>query len=278
MGGGRRVTVTGWVRLPPIPDRLLSRAATAFLLILSWGACAAQAQTRGAELLREQKPAYPDPLLKANAQGNVILIARIDKNGKVQDVRPIWKSHARFVGPTLEAAKAWVFRPAVQDGRPIDIAANIIFPFRLRNEKGQAVGREIPGPCLHDLAIYPADGSGRKSAPEGFPIRNAKDAWLRVEASLDLPPHPNASRLSVIAEAVSPSHKRFPVFQQAVPVDAKATAVKLPFNAPVGQDWEDGVWLLRFTVDGAEAGGGQFWLARDPARFDFAAALRKLTL
>jgi hypothetical protein len=28
-------------------------------------------------------------------------------------------------------------------------------------------------------------------------------------------------------------------------------------------------------VDGKDAGGGQFWLARDPSRFDFAAALRK---
>ena len=262
------------VRLPssvyPLP--------TLSLILLIFAIPAAQAQTRGAELLRQQKPAYPDTLLKANAQGSVILIARIDKNGKIQDVRPIWKSHARFVGPTLEAAKAWAFRPAVQDGRPIEIAANIIFPFRLRNEKGQAVGRDIPGPSLHDLAIYPADGSGRRSAPEGFPIRNSKDAQMRVEASLDLPPHPNASRLSVSVEAVSPSHKRFPVFQQAVPVAAKATEVKLPFTVPVDQSWEDGVWMLRFTVDDEEAGGGQFWLARDPARYDFAAALRKLTL
>jgi hypothetical protein len=45
--------------------------------------------------------------------------------------------------------------------------------------------------------------------------------------------------------------------------------------AAVGADWEEGVWTLRFLADGREAGGGQFWVARDPSRFDFAAALRK---
>jgi hypothetical protein len=58
-------------------------------------------------------------------------------------------------------------------------------------------------------------------------------------------------------------------------VPAKGTVVKAPFSAPIGKAWEDGIWMLRFQVDKKSAGMGQFWLATDPDRFDFAAALKK---
>jgi hypothetical protein len=58
-------------------------------------------------------------------------------------------------------------------------------------------------------------------------------------------------------------------------VPAKKGEVRLSFSAPVGGTWEDGVWALRITADGASAGGGQFWLAGDPTRFDFSAAMPK---
>ena len=58
-------------------------------------------------------------------------------------------------------------------------------------------------------------------------------------------------------------------------VPGRAADVHVPIVAPVGADWEEGVWTMRFLADGREAGAGQFWLARDPSRFDFAAALRK---
>ena len=61
----------------------------------------------------------------------------------------------------------------------------------------------------------------------------------------------------------------------------KFTPLVLPLSrwyagfGQIGADWEEGVWTMRFLADGREAGAGQFWLARDPSRFDFAAALRK---
>jgi hypothetical protein len=33
--------------------------------------------------------------------------------------------------------------------------------------------------------------------------------------------------------------------------------------------------MLRFFVADADAGGGQFWLAKDPANFDFASKMPK---
>lgn len=250
-------------------------ARVAICSLLFGVAAALPAQTRGAELTREQKPAYPEALEKAIAQGNVILIGRIDKNGTVQDAKAVWTTHEQFVEPTLTAVRAWVFRPALKDGRPIDIAANIVFPFRLRDDKGQLAGHEIPGPALSELAVFPADATGRKSAPEGFPIRQGADPRLHVEASLDLPAMEGERRITVRVEAVSPKGRRIPVYEDTLKVPARATGIKLPFSASVGRDWEDGIWMLRFQADKRMAGTGQFWLARDPDHFDFVAALRQ---
>ncbi len=250
------------------------RALLAALLLLG---CAAtfSAQTRGAELTREQKPVYPEALQKAIAQGNVILIGRIDKNGTVQDLKAVWTTHEQFVEPTITAARAWVFRPATRNGLPIDIAANLVFPFRIKDGKGQMAGREIPGPALTELAVFPADAAGKKTAPEGFPIRQGGDPRLRVEAAIDVAPVQRQRQVTVRVVAVSPQGRRIPVFEDAKPVPAKGTQIKLPFSAAVGRDWEDGIWMLRFQADKREAGTGQFWLARDPEHFDFAAALKK---
>ncbi len=239
--------------------------------------CAAtvHAQTRGAELTREQKPVYPESLSKAIAQGNVILIGLIDKNGAVQDAKAVFTTHEQFVEPTLTAVRAWVFRPALKNGQPIDIAANIVFPFRVKDDQGKSAGREIPGPVLSELAVFPADASGKKTAPEGFAIRRGADPRLRVEAALDLPPVETARKVTVIVEAVSPTGRRAPVWEDNVPVPARGTQTRLAFSGTIGGDWEDGIWMLRFRADKHNAGMGQFWLARDPDRFDFAAALKK---
>jgi hypothetical protein len=233
------------------------------------------AQTRGAELTREQKPAYPESLQQAVAQGNVILIGRIDKEGKVQDMKAVWTTNEKFVEPTITAVRAWVFRPAMKNGQPIDIAANIVFPFRLRDEQGKLAGHDIPGPALSELAIFPADAAGKKSAPEGFPIQHGADPRLRVETAMDVPPAEAPRKITVRVEAVSPKGRRVAVFEDALSVAAHATQIRLPFSAAIGGDWEDGIWMLRFQADKRNAGTGQFWLARDPDHFDFVAALRQ---
>jgi hypothetical protein len=60
-----------------------------------------------------------------------------------------------------------------------------------------------------------------------------------------------------------------------VSVPPKTAQSPVAFAAPVGGDWEDGVWRVNFTVAGAPAGGGAFWLAGDPDRYDFASDMAK---
>jgi hypothetical protein len=123
--------------------------------------------------------------------------------------------------------------------------------------------------------VFPADATGKKAAPEGFPVRPGIDPKLRAEAVLDVDPQPKPRSIRVRVEAASPSGRLYILLDGRFPAPAKAAEVRVPMVASVGADWEEGVWILRFLADGKDAGGGQFWVARDPSRFDFAAALRK---
>lgn len=229
-------------------------------------AARASAQTRGAVETKHVDPVYPENLLKTEQQGNVLLFGRIDTHGRVQDIVVVATTHKDFSAPAVAAVRQWEFRPAMKDGKPIEIFTNVGVRFRIQNDKrGQ-----LAEPILGDIAISPANASGKATAPEGFPIQKGKDAALRAEALLDVPPGSQARTLAVRVEALSPTGKRLPVFQPPVSVPAKATEVRIPVVVKIGDDWDEGVWLLRFTVDGSNVGGGQFWLAFDPAHFPFA--------
>ena len=231
----------------------------------------ALAQTVGAQLQREQKPQYPEGLSKTGRQGNVLLIGRVDRQGKVQDIQAVATTNLGFLDPAIAAVKAWQFRPAVRNGKPVDVAVNVGIRYRLVGTKRG----EIPRPALGDLSIFPSDASGRKSAPEGFPVRRGGDPRVRVEAVMDATPSDKAQKLAVHAEALSPSGRRIALWDGTVNVPPKTAQIPLAFTAPVGGDWEDGVWRVNFAVAGDPAGGGAFWLAGDPEHYDFASETAK---
>ena len=246
------------------------RAARTAVLLFAVAALAA-GQTTPAEVQKYQEAVYPEALLKGQQQGNVLLIGRIDREGRVQDLRMIAASYQGFIDPALAAVRAWQFKPATRDSKPVEIAANVGVRFRLKSERRGM----IPQPILGDLPVYPADASGKRAAPEGFPIRLGVDPKVRAEAILDVEPQPKARSIRVRVEATSPAGRPYILFESPVSVPARATEVRVPVVASVGSDWPEGVWILRFLADGKDAGGGQFWLARDPSRFDFGAALRR---
>jgi hypothetical protein len=233
---------------------------------------AAAAQTAGAQIVRQPKPVYPDGASKGLRQGNVNLIGRIDTKGRVQDLRYVGSTLEAFIDPARAAVKTWEFRPAVSAGKPIEIAANLALRFRLQGEKHG----EIPSPMLGDLAVFPADAAGKATAPDGFPLHRGADPKIRIEAVLDVAPDAKPRTFPVTVEALSPLGNNVIVFQQNVSVKPKAAEAKIQFSAPVASNWDDGVWLLRFVVDKAEAGGGQFWLAVDPENYPFVLPGREL--
>ncbi len=242
------------------------RSAATWLVCLAAGASSiAAGQTRGANRTAFSPPVYPEEASKKDQQGNVLLIGTIGADGSVSNLHVISSTSQQYVRPAIDSVRGWRFEPALRDGHPIPIALNAGVRFRIT---GEGRGR-IPLPILGDLAVFPADASGAKTAPDGFPVRKGQDAALRAEVDLDVPPSGQPRTMAVRIEAVSPRGRRVPAFQPPLAVPALATDVKFPVVLPIGADWEDGVWILRFTVDGQNAGGGQFWLATHPETFRF---------
>lgn len=241
--------------------RTLSLFACALL-----AAAAAFAQDRGAARTKFTPAIYPEDPEKKDIQGNVLLIGRIDREGSVSDLHVVAATRKEFVGPAMDAVRLWKFSPAIRDGKPIESPLNAGVRFRMT---GGGRGR-IPRPILGDLSVFPADASGAKTGPDGFPLWKGKDAAFRAEVLLDVPPTEQPRTMTVKVEAISPSGRKVPLFQPPVAIPALATDVTFPLVAQIGADWEDGVWILRFSVDGSNAGGGQLWLAKDPSTFPFA--------
>ena len=225
------------------------------------------AQTRAAVRTKFDSAIYPeDPEKKKDLQGNVLLIGRIDKQGNVSDIHVIGATRKEFIGPAIDSLKTWKFEPAMRDGKAIEVPLNAGVRFRMT---GGGRGR-IPRPILGDISVYPADANGTKTAPDAFPLWKGKDPALRAEVVLDVPPSEQPRTVAVKAEAVSPAGRKVALFLPPVAVPALSTEVTFPLVAQIGTDWEDGVWLLKFTADGSPAGGGQFWLATNPTTFPFA--------
>ncbi|MFZ0426528.1 MAG: energy transducer TonB [Acidobacteriota bacterium] len=84
-------------------------------------------------IIQQTMPAYTDEAIKAKAQGVVLLLATIRKDGRVTDFQVV-----RGLGYGLEEkaieeiAANWRFRPGTKDGRPVDVRATIEVQFNLR--------------------------------------------------------------------------------------------------------------------------------------------------
>jgi len=245
----------------------------AFLAAIALGfglSASAPAQNVGAQRIAGEVGEYPETLKMAQTQGDVLLIGRIDRTGAVRDVAVLATSHEGFVDSALAAAKLWRFRPAIKDGKPIEIALNLGMRFRLQleNRRGQ-----LPRPMVGNVDISPADASGKATAPEGFPVRKGVDPRIFADVLLDVSVNPQAHTVPLNVEAWSPGGRRAEVYSTELLIPANSTELKFTFSAAIGPEWEDGVWFLRFFVADADAGGGMFWLAKDPSKFDFAAKM-----
>ncbi len=87
------------------------------------------------ELIVETKlePVYPDMARRARIEGKVILQAVISKTGEVSDLT-IMREPAADLGfseAAIEAVQQWRYRPATQNGRPVDVFITVVVHFSL---------------------------------------------------------------------------------------------------------------------------------------------------
>lgn len=74
-------------------------------------------------LIETQKaPEYPPAALAARFSGSVVVKAKIDTDGKVDDVEVVESTHPNvgFEEASIAAVKKWRFKPALKNGSAVD--------------------------------------------------------------------------------------------------------------------------------------------------------------
>ena len=85
-------------------------------------------------IIKENKPIYPEVALLTNREATVWVKALVDKEGKVREAR-IAKSSGSNVGfdeAALAAAYNNLYKPAIQNGRPVAIWVTYPVQFKLK--------------------------------------------------------------------------------------------------------------------------------------------------
>jgi TonB family protein len=107
-------------------------------------------------LLRQEQPRYTADAVRQRIEGPVQLQAVVLANGTVGEVR-VLKSLDQASGlddAAIAAAKKWLFKPALKDGKPVPVIVTLIIEFRLDRTPRPQSGEP---PMLSPLAPAPPD-------------------------------------------------------------------------------------------------------------------------
>jgi protein TonB len=87
-------------------------------------------QVVAAKLVAQPQPLYPALARQARIQGNVVLHAIIDKDGRVGELQVV-SGHPLLVQAALEAVKNWRYQPTQLNGEPVEVDTTITVSFVL---------------------------------------------------------------------------------------------------------------------------------------------------
>jgi TonB family protein len=80
------------------------------------------------EAVTRVQPVYPQIARQVNASGEVLVSITIDENGKVIEAKAT-KGHPLLRSAAEEAARKWIFRPTLLDGKPVRQTGALTFVF-----------------------------------------------------------------------------------------------------------------------------------------------------
>ena len=84
-------------------------------------------------LIKRVQPNYPSEARLAHIQGDVLLKALIDRDGKIMDLTLV-SGHPLLAPAALDAVKQWEYKPGLLNGQPVEIEAQITVTFDLGAE------------------------------------------------------------------------------------------------------------------------------------------------
>lgn len=79
-----------------------------------------------------KKITYPKMAQQAGVEGKVYLIAFVNKNGSVDDVKVIKKLGAGCDEAAIKAVKASEFTPGMSEGNPVNVKLSLQIQFKLK--------------------------------------------------------------------------------------------------------------------------------------------------
>jgi TonB family protein len=82
----------------------------------------------GGDVLSRTQAIYPTIARQVNASGEVIVAVTINEEGRVISAKAT-KGHPLLRGAAEEAARKWVFKPTLLDGKPVRQTGNLTFIF-----------------------------------------------------------------------------------------------------------------------------------------------------
>lgn len=89
------------------------------------------AKIKPPELIYKEEPEFSEQARKAKYQGTVLLAIEVDINGHPRNVRVVRGLGLGLDEKAIEAVSHWLFRPGIQNGRPVTTSATVEVNFRL---------------------------------------------------------------------------------------------------------------------------------------------------
>ncbi|MFZ0800081.1 MAG: energy transducer TonB [Terriglobales bacterium] len=81
-------------------------------------------------LIKKIQPQYPFEAEQAGVQGQVVLLAEIDKNGNVENLTLV-SGHPMLAPAAIEAVKQWKYKPYLLNAEPVNVETQVIVNFSL---------------------------------------------------------------------------------------------------------------------------------------------------
>jgi TonB family protein len=88
------------------------------------------ASDQARQLIESTPAVYPPLARQARIQGSVRLRVVIGLDGRVKSTKLV-HGHPLLVPPALEAAKSWIYRPALVNGKPVEVETDVDVNFTL---------------------------------------------------------------------------------------------------------------------------------------------------
>jgi len=99
-------------------------------------------ETTPPRIERRGEPMYSEAARALGIQGSCLLNVTIDEQGLPTDISIVRPLGYGLDEKAIEAISKWRFKPAMKDGRPVKIAANVEMKFRLMHPEADAQAEE----------------------------------------------------------------------------------------------------------------------------------------